>query len=159
MARTFEDFPVGRRLLSRRQTLSAEEMVAFARAYDPQPFHLGQGGGSLLGELAASGWQTASVSMRLFIEMMEVTGGIVGRAVDELRWPLPVRPGDSLQVEIEILQARRSKSRPGFGLLRYRSLTRNQHDEVVQSFCATALLPARNEEMGGEGIEPPTITV
>jgi len=144
MGRAFQDFPVGRRLASGRQKISAAEIVDFAQRYDPQPFHLtSDPGENLLGGLCASGWQTAAISMRLFIDTMEVEGGIVGRAIDELRWPKAVHPGDTLRVEIEILEARLSKSKPGYGLIRYRSLTLNQHDEVVQSFIALAILPAR----------------
>ena len=133
--------------MSRRQTLSAEEIVEFARRYDPQPFHLSvHPKENLLGELAASGWQTASISMRLFVETMEVESGIIGRAIDELRWPAAVHPGDSLQVEIEILEARLSQSKPGYGLIRYRSLTKNQDDNVVQSFIALAILKTRGAE-------------
>jgi acyl dehydratase len=147
VSRTFEDFPVGSQLVSRRQTISAEEIVEFARRYDPQPFHLSvQPGENLLGELAASGWQTASISMRLFVETMQVESGIIGRAIDELRWPAAVHPGDSLQVEIEILEARLSQSKPGYGLIRYRSLTKNQDDKVVQSFVALAILKTRGAE-------------
>ena len=143
MGRSFADFPVGSRLVSRSATITKEEIVEFARRYDPQPFHLGvEGKENLLGGLAASGWQTAAISMRLFIETMEVEGGIIGRAIDELRWPVAVHPGDSLRVEIEILEARLSQSKPGYGLIRYRSLTKNQDDKVVQSFIALAILPA-----------------
>jgi acyl dehydratase len=143
--RAFEDFPVGSRFVSTSQTISAEEIIEFARRYDPQPFHLDSGvGENLLGGLAASGWQTAAISMRLFIETMQVGGGIIGRAIDELRWPAAVHPGDSVRVEIEILEARLSQSKPGYGLIRYRSLTKNQDDKVVQSFIALAILPARN---------------
>jgi acyl dehydratase len=145
MDRAFEDFPVESRFVSGEQTISAEEIIEFARSYDPQPFHLvADPGENLLGGLAASGWQTAAVSMRLFIDTMQVEGGIIGRAIDELRWPVAVRPGDSIRVEIEILEARLSKSKPGYGLIRYRSLTLNQRDEVVQSFIALAILPARS---------------
>ena len=144
MGRAFEDFPVGSRFISGTQKISAEEIVAFARVYDPQPFHLtSDPGENLLGGLAASGWQTAAISMRLFIDMMEVEGGIIGRAIDELRWPKAVHPEDVLRLEIEILEARLSQSKPGYGLIRYRSLTLNQHDEVVQSFIALAILPSR----------------
>jgi acyl dehydratase len=97
----------------------------------------------LLGGLCASGWQTAALSMRLFIETMEIEGGIIGRAIDELRWPKPVHPGDEIRVEIEIQEARLSESKPGYGLIRYRSLTKNQDDVVVQSFIALAILQAR----------------
>jgi acyl dehydratase len=144
MRRAYEDFPVGRRLVSGIQTISEEEMIEFARRYDPQPFHLDTSASeNLLGGLSASGWQTAAISMRLFIDTMQVEGGIIGRAIDELRWPAPVHPGDSLRVEIEILEARLSQSKPGYGLIRYRSLTKNQDDKVVQSFVALAILPVR----------------
>jgi acyl dehydratase len=144
MRRSYEDFPVGRRLVSGSQTISEEEMIEFARRYDPQPFHLDtRATENLLGGLSASGWQTAAISMRLFIDTMQVEGGIIGRAIDELRWPAPVHPGDSLRVEIEILEARLSQSKPGYGLIRYRSLTKNQDDKVVQSFVALAILPVR----------------
>jgi acyl dehydratase len=145
VSRAFEDFPVGSRFVSESQAISAEAIVEFARHYDPQPFHLDTSGSgqSLLGGLAASGWQTAAVSMRLFIETMQVGGGIIGLAVDELRWPAAVHPSDALRVEIEILEARLSDSRPGYGIIRYRSVTRNQRDEVVQSFIAAAILPTR----------------
>lgn len=144
MGRAFEDFPIGCRLVSETKAISEEEIVEFARRYDPQPFHLETGtSGNLLGGLAASGWQTASISMRLFVDTMQVESGIIGRAIDELRWPLAVHPGDELRVEIEILEARLSLSKPGFGLIRYRSLTKNQDDKVVQSFIALAILPAR----------------
>jgi acyl dehydratase len=172
VGRTFEDFPVGCRFVSCKRTISAEEIVEFARLYDPQPFHLtSDPGENLLGGLVASGWQTAAISMRLFIDTMQVEGGIIGRAIDELRWPAAVRPGDTIRVEIEILEARLSKSKLGYGLIRYRSLTKNRDDQVVQSFIALALLPTRSratnqqsaisnqERMGGEGFEPPTNTV
>ena len=143
VGRTFEDFPVGSRFVSGAQKISAEAIVDFARRYDPQPFHLtSDPGKNLLGGLAASGWQTAAISMRLFIDTMQVEGGIIGRAIDELRWPKAVHPGDTLRVEIEILEARLSQSKPGYGLIRYRSLTLNQRDEVVQSFIALAILAA-----------------
>lgn len=144
MGRAFEDFPIGSRFVSGTRAISEEEIVEFARRYDPQPFHLETSASeNLLGGLAASGWQTAAISMRLFVDTMQVEGGIIGRAIDELRWPLAVHPGDALRVEIEILEARLSLSKPGFGLIRYRSLTKNQEDKVVQSFIALAILPAQ----------------
>lgn len=144
MSRSYEDFPVGTLLVSSRLRISEEEIIEFARRYDPQPFHtVSDPGENLLGGLCASGWQTAALSMRLFIETMEVDGGIIGRAIDELRWPKPVRPGDEIKVEIEILEARLSQSKPGYGLIRYRSLTKNQEEAVVQSFVALAVLRTR----------------
>src|SRR5262250_976736 len=112
ISRAFEDFPVGTRLVSTTCPVTAEEIVDFARQFDPQVFHIDPrlAEKTLLGGLAASGWHTAAVSMRLFIDAMNVSGGIVGLGVDELKWPNAVRPGDNLRVEIEVLAARCSKS-------------------------------------------------
>ncbi len=151
MARTFADFSVGDRLVSKTQKISKAEIIAFARQFDPQAFHLKTKEESLLGGIAASGWQTAAISMRLFVEMMEVTGGMIGVAVDGLRWPRPVRPGDILKVEIKILKARLSNKRPGFGILRYRCITLNQEGEIVQRFLATAILPAKQSSSRSSG--------
>jgi acyl dehydratase len=145
MSRAFEDFPAGTRLLSSTQRVTANAIMEFARAFDPQIFHLDPKSAeqTLLGGLAASGWHTAAVSMRLFVDTMDVAGGIIGMGVDELRWPNAVRPGDDLRLEVEILEARRSKSRPGYGIIRIRNVTKNQRDEVAQSFMASAMLPMR----------------
>ena len=152
MSRSFADFKPGDEFVSATHQITREEIVAFAQQFDPQPAHLDEasGGQSLLGGLAASGWQTAAISMRLFIEVMDAGVGMIGVAVDKLRWPKPVRAGDKLRVELEILETRLSEKRPGFGLFRYRSLTKNQDDETVQSFCATALMPAAEKESLGE---------
>ena len=145
MSRAFEDFPVGTRLVSTSSPVTAEAIMDFGREFDPQVFHLYSrlAEKTLFGGLAASGWHTAAVSMRLFIDTMNVSGGIVGLGVDELKWLNAVRPGDNLTVEIEILAARRSKSRPGYGIIRIHNVTKNQRDEVVQSFMANAMLPVR----------------
>jgi acyl dehydratase len=144
MARTFTDFGVGDRLESGSKKISRKEIIAFARDYDPQSAHLKTKpkGDTLLGGIASSGWQTAAISMRLFVETMNVDGAMIGVAVDGLRWPKPVRPGDALRVQIKILGARRSQKRPEFGLIRYRCITRNQENEIVQRYLATAILPA-----------------
>jgi len=145
MSRAFEDFPGGTRLISSTHRVTADAIMEFARAFDPQIFHLDPKSAekTLFGGLAASGWHTAAVSMRLFVDTMDVPGGIIGMAVDELKWPNAVRPGDDLRLEIEIVEARRSKSRPGCGIIRIRNVTKNQRDEVVQSFMASAMLPMR----------------
>jgi len=145
MSRAFEDFPVGTRLVSISCPITAEDIIDFARKFDPQGFHLDPKSAekTLFGGLTASGWHTAAVSMRLFIDTINVPGGIIGLQVDELKWPNAVRPGDELRVETEILAARRSKSRPGYGIIRIHNVTKNQRDEVVQSFMANAMLPAR----------------
>ena len=146
MSRAFEDFPVGTRLVSTSSPVTAEAIMDFGREFDPQVFHLYSrlAEKTLFGGLAASGWHTAAVSMRLFIDTMNISGGIVGLGVDELKWPNAVRPGDELRVETEILAARRSKSRPGYGIIRIHNVTKNQRGEVVQSFMANAMLPVRS---------------
>jgi acyl dehydratase len=145
MSRAFEDFPIGTHLVSSACAVTEEEMIEFAHKFDPQPFHFDPKSAekTLFGGLTASGWHTAAISMRLFINTMNVSGGIVGLGVDELKWPNAVRPRDELRVEIEILAARRSKSRPGYGIIRIQNVTKNQRGEVVQSFMANAMLPAR----------------
>ena len=146
MSRTFEDFPIGTRLVSTSYPITADAIIEFAGAFDPQIFHLDPKSAeqTLFGGLAASGWHTAAVSMRLFVDTMDVAGGIIGMGVDELKWPNAVRVGDELRVEIEILEARLSKSRVGYGIIRIRNVTKNQRGEVVQSFMANAMLPARS---------------
>ena len=145
MSRAFEDFPIGTRLVSTGYPITADAIMDFGRKFDPQIFHHDPDAAekTLFGGLAASGWHTAAVSMRLFVDTMDVAGGIIGMGVDELKWPNAVRPGDELRLEIEILEARRSKSRPGYGIIRIRNVTKNQRDEVVQSFMANTMLPTR----------------
>ena len=145
MSRVFEDFPAGTRLISSTHRVTADAIMEFTRAFDPQIFHLDPKAAqqTLFGGLAASGWHTAAVSMRLFVDTMDVAGGIIGMGVDELQWPNAVRPGDDVRVEVEILEARRSKSRPSYGIIRICNVTKNQRDEVVQSFTASAMLPMR----------------
>ena len=144
-ARAFEDFPIGTRLQSDAIEVREESITEFAKQFDPQPFHLDPATAkrTLFGGLTASGWHTAAISMRLFIQTMNVPGGIIGMGVDELHWPNPVRPSDQLRLDSEITDARLSKSRPGFGIIRIHNVTRNQRDEVVQSFKASAMLPTR----------------
>ena len=149
MSRAYEDFPAGTGLISSTYRVTADAITEFARAFDPQIFHLDPKPAekTLFGGLAASGWHTAAVSMRLFVDTMDVAGGIIGMGVDELKWPNAVRPGDELRVEIEILEGRRSKSRAGYGIIRIRNVTKNQRDEVVQSFMASAMLPTRGTRL------------
>lgn len=152
--RAFEDFPTGTRLESGEIEVTQESIIEFAKQFDPQMFHLDPAAAkkTIFGGLAASGWHTAAMSMRLFVDTMRVGGGgIIGMGVDELRWPNAVRPGDRLQLEIEVTQARLSRSRPGFGIIRIHNVTRNQRGEVVQSFSASAMLPVRAGLAGKSG--------
>jgi acyl dehydratase len=141
-----QDFTEGQRLRSADRTVTAEEIVAFAAQYDPQPFHLDDAAaaGSLFGSLAASGWHTAALTMRLQVDGgLPIAGGIIGSRVDELRWPRPTRPGDTLHVETEVLEARQSTSRPDQGWLKIRSSTINQNGDPVQILVVNLLVPSR----------------
>jgi acyl dehydratase len=133
--RYLEDYAVGQTFGSGRLRIDAERIKAFAAEFDPQPFHLNEAlaGGTVFRGLAASGWHTAALTMRLLVQgELKPAGGIVGTGFDEFRWPRPVRPGDELRVESEILEVRPSKSRPDQGLIKVRTTTFNQNDEPVQ---------------------------
>ena len=149
MIRYLDDFEPGQKFGSGQLSVEATRIKSFGAEFDPQPFHLDEDGAreTFFKGLAASGWHTAAVSMRLFVDTMHVAGGIIGLGVDELKWPNAVRPGDELRLEIEILQARHSKSRPGYGIIRIRNVTKNQRDEVVQSFMANTMLPTREADL------------
>ena len=133
--RYLEDFAVGQTFGSGRLRIDAERIKAFAAEFDPQPFHLDEEAAqhTLFRGLAASGWHTSALTMRLLVESeIRPAGGIVGAGFDELRWPRPVRPGDELRVETEVLEVRPSKSRPEQGVIKIRTTTLNQKDEPVQ---------------------------
>lgn len=141
----FEDFKVGDRFRTGDHTLEREELLNFAQQYDPQPFHLDDvaAAASVFGGLAASGWHTAAITIRLLVAgEPRIAGGIVGRVIEQLEWPRPVRPGDTLRVETEVLDASPSRSRPG-GKLRMLSRTINQEDAVVLAMTALLLVPSR----------------
>ncbi len=142
----FEDLPAGLRMSSASVVVTAEEIVAFAARYDPQPFHLHDDGaaGTLFGTLAGSGWHTAAVTMRLQVDGgLPIAGGIIGGRVDALQWPRPVRPGDTLRVETEVLEARESASRPDQGWVKVRSVTLNQQDAPVMVLVVNLLTQRR----------------
>jgi len=129
-----EDFAVGHTFGSGRLRIDGERALAFAAEFDPQPFHLDEAAArrSIFGGLTASGWHTAAVTMRLMVEtQLKPAGGIIGAGLDEFRWPRPVRPGDELRVECEVIEIRPSKSRPELGLIKLRTTTLNQDDEPV----------------------------
>lgn len=140
-----EDLQPGQTFTSGTHTLTAEEIIAFAAQYDPQPFHLDDAAAkaTLFGGLAASGWHTASISMRLLVTSgPPIAGGIIGSG-GELLWPRPTYPGDTLRVVSEILEVTPSRSRPDRGMVLIRNETRNQRDEVVQSFSPRLVVPRR----------------
>ena len=142
----FEDFAVGQTFSSGRARVDGARIKSFAAEFDPQPFHLDEAAAqsSILRGLAASGWHTAAVTMRLLVEgELKPAGGIIGGGFDELRWLRPVRPGDELHLESEILAVRPSKSRPGLGLIKVRTTTLNQNGEPVQIVVGNLLVPRR----------------
>lgn len=144
--RYFDDLAVGDRFTGGPLTVSDEEIVQFAGRYDPQPFHLDAEAAksTLFGGLAASGWHTAALTMRMIVESdAELAGGYIGMGVDSIAWPKPTRPGDRLRVEGEIVEARLSTKRPDRGIARVRIVTLNQKDEVVQTMIANLLVPTR----------------
>jgi acyl dehydratase len=148
MAELFlEDFTVGQVFSSTRPVrVEKDEIIAFAKKYDPQFFHLDEEAArsSIFGGLVASGWLTAALTMRLLTEReAKPAGGSIGLGFDELRWPIPVRPGDELRIESEVLDVRPSKSRPNLGLIKMRTRTLNQRGQVVQEIVQNAMVPRR----------------
>lgn len=144
--RYLEDFAVGQTFGSGRARIDEARIKAFASEFDPQPFHLDEEAAraSIFQGLAASGWHTAALTMRLLVESeLRPAGGLIGAGFDEFRWPRPVRPGDELRVESEVLEVRPSKSRPGQGLVKVRMTTLNQSGEAVQILIANIVVPRR----------------
>ena len=144
--RYLEDFAVGQTFRSGQLPIDAERIKTFAAEFDPQPFHLDEAAArdTIFHGLAASGWHTAAVTMRLLVESdLKPAGGIVGAGFDECRWPRPVRPGDELRVESEVLEVRPSRSRPDQGLLKVRLTTLNQNGEPVQISIGNLMVPRR----------------
>jgi Acyl dehydratase len=141
-----EDLAPGQKYGSGRLTVEPERIKAFAAEFDPQPFHLDEAAArdTLFRGLAASGWHTAALTMRLLVDgEFRPAGGILGAGFEELRWPKPVRPGDELHIESEILEVRISKSRPDQGIVKVRTTTFNQADEPVQVFTANLIVQRR----------------
>src|SRR5881397_1381520 len=125
-----EDLHAGQRFASGAHAVDEAQIKAFAGQFDPQPFHLDDATAkdTLFAGLAASGWHTAALTMRLLVDGgAPIAGGIIGGGTDELRWPRPVRPGDQLRVESEVLEVRPSRSRPQQGLVKLRTTTLNQN--------------------------------
>ncbi len=145
--RYFEDFVVGQVFKpSGRVQVRKEEIIAFAKQYDPQPFHLDEEAGrkSIFGRLVASGWHTAALTMSLIARSeYRPVGGTIGLGFDGLRWPIPVVSGDELRIETEVLEMRPSRSRPDCGLMKLRTQTFNQHGQIVQEVVGNAMVPRR----------------
>lgn len=141
----FEDIEIGQHFVTATLTVSEEEIVRFAREFDPQPFHLDNEAArqTQFAGLSGSGWHTAALTMRLLVDGgPPLAGGILGVG-GEIAWTRPVRPGDTLQVHCEVVAITPSRSRPERGIVTIRNETRNQRDEVVQTFVAKVIVPRR----------------
>jgi acyl dehydratase len=141
-----DDLTVGQRFVSGTHTMDAAEIQQFAARYDPQPFHMDDAAarGTLFGGLVASGWHTAGTTMRLIVSGgLPLAGGIIGSG-GELLWTKPVRPGDTLRVECEVLEITPSRSKPDRGTVVVRCVTLNQDGEMVQSFTPKLVVPRRS---------------
>jgi acyl dehydratase len=146
--RYLEDFTVGQTFGSGRLRIDKEQIFAFAAEFDPQPFHLDEAAArhSIFGGLCASGWHTAAVTMRLLLDSdFKPASGLIGAGLDECRWPRPVRPGDELRIECEVLDVRPSKSRPEQGLIKLRTTTLNQDGEAVLVHVVNLVVPRRKD--------------
>jgi len=130
-----EDLSVGQRFESRSHLLDEEQIKTFAREFDPQPFHLSEEGaaGSIFDSLAASGWHTAALTMRLLVESLPLADGLIGAEL-ELAWPKPTRPGMRLQVFSEVVEIVPSRSKPNMAIVTMRNETRDQDGTVLQIF-------------------------
>ncbi|USI72259.1 MaoC family dehydratase [Sphingomonas morindae] len=132
----WQDFSVGQRLSFGRYVVTREEVIEFARRFDPQPFHLDDDAAARthFGRLAASGWHSCAMAMAMIVaehERMDAIGSLGSPGIERLRWLKPVYPGDVLRCESEVLEVRGSRSRPEMGAVRSRLTVLNQHDEPV----------------------------
>jgi len=145
----YEDIEVGvvRRFGSKQVT--REEVIDFAAKYDPQPFHLDDeaAANTHFRRLSASGWHTGSMAMRMMVDNMKEheQAGLGSPGIEDLRWLTPVYPGDTLRCETEVLEKRRSASRPEMGLFKSRLTVFNQHDAPVMTMVSTGLIRVRDE--------------
>ena len=151
MIRYLEDFEPGQKFGSAQLSVEATRIKSFAAEFDPQPFHLNEDSAreTFFKGLAASGWHTAAMTMRLLVNSeFKPAGGIIGAGFEEMRWPRPVRPGDELHLESEVLEVRPSKSRPDQGVIKVRTTTLNQNGEPVQVFVGNLIVLRRSASSG-----------
>jgi acyl dehydratase len=144
--RYFEDLHPGDTFTSPSRVVTQDEIVAFARQFDPQPFHLDPKAAeaSFFGRLVASGWHTAALTMRNFVDSgIDLAGGIIGAGMEALRWPSPLYPDEEITTRIEILDARTSQSRPQLGLVRFNVQTQRTDGAIVHEMIGTLLVPRR----------------
>lgn len=142
----FEDFYEGRTFSFGGKTVDKDEVIAFAKAYDPQPFHIDEeaAASSPYGGLIASGWHTAAMVMRMLVDNVLADAASLGSpGLEELRWVRPVRPGDTLRVEMTVTGTKASKSKPDRGFVNVAYQVLNQNDEVAMTFRGTGMYRRR----------------
>ena len=146
----YEDLVVGETEEFGAYEVSREEVIEFASKYDPQPFHLDDeaAAATYFGRLSASGWHTAAMTMRMMVDnfSQKQRASLGSPGIDELRWLKPVYPGDTLSVTSELIEKRRSKSRPEMGIMRAKSTTWNQHGEAVMTLVSNGLIKVRDPD-------------
>lgn len=145
----YEDFEEGREFASGERTVSADEIIAFAREFDPQPMHLSEEAGkaSILGGLSASGWHMSSIAMRMFYDTVIVrSAGEGGPGVDSMEWRKPLLAGDTLRLKVTVKSRRPLASRPGIGLVTMEHALTNQRGETIMRMQAPVLLKMRGPE-------------
>lgn len=147
----YEDIRVGDERSFGHYEVTREEVIDFAAKYDPQPFHLDDEAAARthFRRLSASGWHTCAMTMAMLVENMKrhAQAGLGSPGVDNLRWVKPVYPGDTLRCETEVLEKRRSKSRPDMGLFKSRCRVFNQNDELVLEMVSNGLIRVRDPEV------------
>ena len=146
----FEDIVVGSKSSFGQYEVTLDEVKAFASSYDPQPFHLDDDAAAKthFGRISASGWHTCAMTMRMMVDNMKANAqaGLGSPGVDQLRWKKPVYPGDTLRVETEVLEKRRSKSRREMGIFKSRGVTYNQNGEPVLEMISNGLIQVRDQD-------------
>jgi len=147
--RYFEDYQLGATYQLGSVTVSQDEIIAFARLYDPQEMHINPtlAAEGPFGEVIASGWHTIALTMRKLVDNFLPHNGLAAPGIDEVRWPRPVRPGDTLSVRVTIEQARRSRSKPDRGLIHTLVETVNQDGDVVMSLRPMNLVRCRHPDV------------
>ena len=144
----FEDLEVGSKQAFGRYEVTREEVLEFANKYDPQAFHLSDEAAAKthFGRISASGWHTCSMTMAMMVENMKSVkqAGLGSPGIDNLRWKKPVYPGDTLRVESEVIEKRRSQSRPEMGLFKSRAQIFNQHEEIVLEMTSNGMIAVRD---------------
>lgn len=140
-ARCLDDMKVGLRFTGESHVVEEQEIIAFAKQFDPQPFHIDPALASrtLFGGLIASGWHTGAMTMRLLLEAFPIGGGTIGLG-GEVTWPHPVRANDALHIEGEVSAVKPSRSHDDRGIVTVRTETKNQNGEVVQTLTANLLV-------------------